>query len=94
MPSSYLSPFYGNKTHVIVPLFLLLFLHFFTTELLTVPTLRLIERAICMKFYLGEHRPSEIPELECKNEAVQNRLVYIFGWLSSLACLPGKRPVT
>ena len=62
------------------------FLITFGTAITAVPTTRLIEGAICQRYY-----STEIPLAEhlCKIEGVQRNLAYILGGYSSLASLPG-----
>ncbi|KAK0645420.1 major facilitator superfamily domain-containing protein [Cercophora newfieldiana] len=55
-------------------------------------TVRLVENAICTRYYrdvgqrAGHDRP--IPELECKIPPIQSEVINLLGWLFSIDCLP------
>lgn len=50
-----------------------------------VPSIRLIESAVCQRFYNSE---AQIAENLCKGDVVQSSVAYLLGILSSLASLP------
>lgn len=83
----------GQKARVLVPLCLLVYLHTFIDELLSAPTARLVENAVCIRYYRGVEQPNRrnrpIPELECKILPIQSEVIFLLGWLSSLDYLPG-----
>ena len=55
-----------------------------------VPTIRLLENAICQKHYQDEHLPGPINESMCKTEHIQVRLAHIRGLLSFFDSLPSE----
>jgi hypothetical protein len=62
------------------------FLTTFGTSITAVPITRLIEAAICKRYYATE---SNIAEHLCKIDGVQSNLAYLLGGYSSLTSLPG-----
>jgi hypothetical protein len=61
------------------------FLTTFGTAITAVPTTRLIEGAVCQRYYGTEFN---IAERLCKYEGVQSDLAYLLGGYSSLSSLP------
>ena len=62
------------------------FLTTFGTSIAAVPATRLIEGAICQRYYATE---SNLAEHLCKIDIVQSDLAYLLGGYSSLTSLPG-----
>ncbi|KAH8125265.1 MFS general substrate transporter [Trichoderma asperelloides] len=80
--------FPSDSRHALIPLCLLVYLHHFTDELISVPTNRLIEYAVCARYNRSQITTDYIPELDCKLEPVQKHVVYLLGWFYSIECLP------
>jgi hypothetical protein len=62
------------------------FLITFGTAITAVPTTRLIEGAVCQRYYGTE---TFLAENLCKTDGVQSNLAYLLGAYSSLTSLPG-----
>lgn len=62
------------------------FLTTFGTAITAVPVTRLIEGAVCQRYYGVE---ASIAEQLCKTNGVQSNLAYLLGGYSSLTSLPG-----
>ena len=65
----------------------------FSLMLLEVPTVRLVEMAICDRHYdstaLQSDRSRDDEELRCKITSVQNRLASLMGFKSAFVAIPG-----
>jgi hypothetical protein len=77
----------------IVPLILACLITF-GIDLLAVPTVRLIERSVCIRYYATDLvgkavAPDEPLESACKISEVQGQLAFIMGWKRSLDAIPG-----
>ena len=84
---------YGNP--ILICTFGLQFCNYFAKHVLEVPIIKLLEFAICDRYYAihGEesgpaHRP--INEHSCKIPAIQNELTLLVGWKFTFDALPGK----
>lgn len=84
------SLFERHKAHELIPLFLVVYMHNFVDELLNVPTLRVLEDAVCRQHYDERLGVPDDLEMQCKTELVQKKLLFLMSWLFSLENLPGK----
>lgn len=57
------------------------------------PTIRLLENAICQRYYRSDGPPGPIDERMCKEEPIQVELAYVRGLLSFFDSLPCKYPI-
>ena len=82
------------RSSLLLP-FLIFFLMKFANLLLEVPTVRLLEKAICQRYYLdlGPLRriilEDEVNESNCKIPMVQEVLSSVIGWKMSFDAIPG-----
>lgn len=86
---------------VVLCLFLLQFLVSFAKHVIEVPMVRLLEMAICNKYYRTHDIPNvpfvatqEIAEKLCKVAPVQDTLSTITGWRFSFDAIPGTNLVS
>lgn len=78
------------NNHLVIPreVYVCAFIEFLTTfgtAITSVPATRLIEGAVCQRYYGTEF---SITEYLCKSEGVQSDLAYLLGGYSSLTSLP------
>ena len=80
---------------LLVSLYALFYLFKFSRALVNVPKVRLIELAVCQRYY--QHQPGwsgtlaeDIPEKLCKILPVQTELSTILGWRSSFEAIPSE----
>ncbi|ERS95530.1 hypothetical protein HMPREF1624_08046 [Sporothrix schenckii ATCC 58251] len=78
-----------RNARTVVPLAILVYTHNVAEVVTHVPTFRIIEYAVCQRFYLDESRSGEIPELECKAEPIQKQVLFLLGWFYAVDCFPG-----
>src|SRR5881392_948541 len=74
--------------------FALYFLVSFAIQLVEVPTVRLLESAICNRYYrsIGNATVSifnDVDESSCKISVVQGQLANVVGWKMSFDAIPG-----
>lgn len=82
-------------------IFLLQLFVSFAKHIIEVPTVRLLEIAICNKYYRTHSVPNtplpatrEVQEELCKIPPVQNNLAFLTGWKFAFDALPGMESFT
>ena len=81
------------KLYPIISLYVLLYLFRFAINLVEIPKVRLIEHAVCQRYYRS-HPLAEggaeysIPERQCKLVPIQAEVALITGWRMSLDAIP------
>ena len=92
----------GSKLYPIIPvisLYALLYLFCFAVNLVDIPKVRLIEHAVCQRYY-HSHPLAEVgaeynvPERRCKLVPIQAEVALITGWRMSLDAIPSVLTVT
>ncbi|KAK4221669.1 major facilitator superfamily domain-containing protein [Podospora fimiseda] len=79
-----------QKIREIVFLGFVVFIHYFIDQLLSVPIVRLVENAVCTRYYRDPNRDHQqpVPELECKIHPIQQQVIFLLGWMYPVDCLP------
>lgn len=89
----------GPKLFPIISLYALIYLSEFAINLVDIPKVRLIEHAVCQRYYRS-HPLAEggaeysVPERQCKLEPIQAEVALITGWRMSLDAIPSILTVT
>ena len=88
----------GPKLYPIISLYALLYLFRFAIDLVDIPKVRLIEHAVCQRYYrshpLAGGAEFSVPERQCKLEPIQAEVALITGWRMSLDAIPSILTVT
>ena len=89
----------GPKLYLIISLYALFYLFRFALALVDIPKVRLIEHAVCQRYYRS-HPLAEggaeysMPERQCKLVPIQAEVALVTGWRMSLDAIPGILTVT
>lgn len=87
------------RMYLVLYLYALFYLFRFALALVDVPKVRLIEHAVCQRYYRSHHHAEStseygIPESQCKLVPIQAEVALITGWRMSLDAVPSILTVT
>ena len=81
------------KLYPVISLYVLLYLFRFAINLVEIPKVRLVEHAVCQRYYrlhplAGSGADYSVPERQCKVVPIQAEVALITGWRISLDAIP------